>query len=43
MPEQIARINEIVAETLDKKMVMSKIKQMFSIKLIETSGAKQWK
>jgi len=35
MPKQIAKINEIVAESLDKKVVMAKIKQLFALKLIK--------
>ena len=35
MPKQIEKINEIVAESLDKKVVMAKIKQLFALKLIK--------
>lgn len=33
-PEQLAEINTIVASTLDKKAVMSRVKQLFELKLI---------
>ena len=34
LPEQIAEINEIVSENLDKKFVMAQVKELFKIKLI---------
>jgi hypothetical protein len=34
LPEQIAEINDIVSENLDKKVVMAQIKELFKIKLI---------
>lgn len=34
LPEQIAKINEIVSEDLDKKFVMAQVKELFKIKLI---------
>jgi hypothetical protein len=34
LPEQIAEINYIVSENLDKKVVMAQIKELFKIKLI---------
>jgi hypothetical protein len=38
LPEQIAKINAIINESLDKKVVMVQVKQMFEIRLIATSG-----
>jgi hypothetical protein len=34
LPEQIAEINKIVSENLDKKLVMAQVKELFKIKLI---------
>ena len=34
LPEQIAKINEIISENLDKKFVMAQVKELFKIKLI---------
>ncbi len=34
LPEQIAEINLIITETLDKKVIMARVKQLFKIRII---------
>ena len=38
LPEQLAKINEIVAESLDKQIVMAQIKQLFTLRLLGRTG-----
>jgi hypothetical protein len=40
LPEQLAQIDSIISESLDKQVVMAQVKQMFEIKLITTMGGK---
>ena len=35
LPEQMAEINKIVVETLDKKVIMARVKQLFELRIIK--------